>query len=1244
MSVQTQTMRIALAMVTAAALTLTGATAATAVGPTTALSADAIAIGDYVAVTETGTDFRIHAAVGRSVTVDAHTRVSDRGETFSQRIKLNGSGTADARSLHFTVAADDVPTQVFVNARSGSGTADRAIALFGAAGEIARVPALADSAAQAVSTEAIDITVPGDYWLASPSSGVNVYYAQLGAFDDEERMPWAEVATPVIDGVTVDPTNPTDLIVQYSGVLGADGGDVVYATLFDSSGSIVDQTLDATDGASGSLVLTPPGSGDYQVEVRLTRAGEATPRTSPRADAVGFSLPLTAPTITGALTSGVTPSGATVTLTWSATTEAESYSVETSPAGGEFTTALSDVTATTADITGLTPGGTYAMRVVAHRGTETVTSAPFEVAVAGEVERWQSADVGSNAGSGGSVTENADDSITFDARASTTKLATSEDGFQYYFTEIDPATENFTLRASFRVDDASAKDSQSGFGVIAVDELVTEESAARYFNSAGALITRYAYGTGTGEWQDGTPGARFVQGYTGATTDNTAGARDSSDSTAFDWDWRPEVATGPKFADGDVYDLALRKSNTGFHAIWTRDGEELEVIQYDPEMLLQQNSEKLFVGMAVARKIAVTVTDWEFTTIHPDDDAPAEEPPMVPVAAALSVDVTTTTPESSLDIPLVSNMFGTGQILDASGAVIVDGIALAPGDRTLVPVSLNPGENALTVRLLPSAEQPHLDEREQIASTEPVDVPLTITVDAFGAPGESIWVAPDGTAEGEGTKASPLDIHTAVAFAQAGQQIVLSEGVYTPQRNIVAERGRNGSEGAPITLMSEPGTRAVLDLSQSPNGGLVLRGDWWHVYDLEITGSADKQKPMLIQGHHNVVERVESHHNRDTGIQISGSEFEPAALWPTDNLVVSSYAHNNADVGGNDADGFAAKLAVGEGNVFRHNIAHNNIDDGWDLYAKSTSGPIGTVVIEDSVAYDNGWLESDPSVTGEGNGFKLGGESIPGDHLLRNSITYGNLATGVTSNSGPDVRIELVTSVGNERGVRLETNAASTNYRATGVLSWQSPLLDTLALKQSDTSLLTDPSNIWNLGGDSPVAPGWFVSLDTDGVRPSIGADGSVDMQGLLQLTDAAPAATGARLSEIDQPTAIELYPEVTVPLVNTVSPSITGDPLQGETLTVNAGEWSHPDATITYQWLREGKPIPGRPGTEASYKVRGGDVGHDLSVAVTATIEGQDSVTVLTGSVTAERDAPPAPRIRALIQKVVGWLWALFI
>ncbi|WP_144268179.1 carbohydrate-binding protein [Demequina sp. NBRC 110055] len=1165
--------RAPFAALAAMVLTAVVAVPAAAVGPAGAVNANDMAPGAYTADVVVG-DFTVHSTSSKGVTVDGSSRVSDRGDVYTQRIKLNGSGDAAQRSLSFTV---DGPTQVVVHARSGSGSSDRALALFDSSWTpLDSVPALADDDGAPIATEVLEVPAAGTYWIASPSSGVNLYYAQIGLDDPVARAAWSDVAAPTVDAIAVDPASPHDLLVNYTGLIGTDGADLARVALTDDSGTVVDRDLTATAGADGTLRVTPPASGAYTVQVSLTRAGEATALTSPQVEAPAFVLPLAAPDITGALTSAVSAGAATVTVEWGAVAEAETYTVEVDEGAG-FTAAVDGVAGTSADVPGLTPGATVQIRVVAHRGDDAQVGPATEVSVASAVERWQAADIGSNAGSGGAITENEDGSILFDAKASSTKLASSEDGFQYFYTEVDPSTENFTLTATFRVDDASTKDSQSGFGVIAVDSLVAGSSPDRYFNSAGAVVTRY--GEGTAEVVNGMPGARFVTGYTGATNDNTAGTRDQSGSEVFDSSYREEAGTAPRFDTGDTYTFSLRRSNTGFHAMWDRSGDGgavHEVIEYDPDMLLVQDAERFYVGLAVARKIVVTVTDWEFTTVHPDDDDPAQERPIEQVPTSLSVDVTDTTPARSLDIPLVADFYGTGQILDASGAVVVDGLVLEPGRQARGAVSLEPGVNRFTARAIPGPDQPQLGEYEALESTDPVDVPVTITVDSFGEPGQSIWVAPDATSDGDGTRQRPVDIHTAVAFAQAGQQIVLMDGTYTPDRAIVADRGHDGTEDAPIVLMSEPGSRAVLDLSGSATGGINLRADWWHVYNLEITGSGDKAKPMLVQGHHNIVERVESRHNQDTGIQISGLSAEPPAMWPSHNLVVSSEAHHNADPGGNDADGFAAKLTVGEGNVFRSNIAHHNIDDGWDLYAKSTTGPIGTVVVEDSVAYNNGWLSEDPTRTGEGNGFKLGGESMPGDHLLRNSVSYGNLATGVTSNSGPDVRLENVTSVDNDRGIRLETNAAATDYRAAGVISWSNPSADVVALDQADTSLLTDPSN--HFDGDGVTAD-WFVTTDASSVTPEIAPDGSVEMHGLYELTALAPADTGARLVANSSPTVIDLLPEVTSPEPGPDSwyPSTVytrGDRVQHDGTIYEARWWnrgSEPGASAWGPWVEIG-------------------------------------------------------------------------
>lgn len=172
---------------------------------------------------------------------------------------------------------------------------------------------------------------------------------------------------------------------------------------------------------------------------------------------------------------------------------------------------------------------------------------------------------------------------------------------------------------------------------------------------------------------------------------------------------------------------------------------------------------------------------------------------------------------------------------------------------------------------------------------------------------------------------------------------------------------------------------------------------------------------------------------------------------------------------------------------------------------------------------------------------------------MRNSISYDNVGNGVTSNSGPNPRLESVTTVFNglvreERegaGVSLYTNNAPvTDFRASGVLSYANSDRDRLEFIEQDGELLDDPTNYFNGRSSSAaradaavhadaerpteVSEDWFVSTDHEALRPEIAEDGSIEINGRFELTDAAPSDTGARMSANPNPTELEVFPTVT--------------------------------------------------------------------------------------------------------------------
>lgn len=308
--------------------------------------------------------------------------------------------------------------------------------------------------------------------------------------------------------------------------------------------------------------------------------------------------------------------------------------------------------------------------------------------------------------------------------------------------------------------------------------------------------------------------------------------------------------------------------------------------------------------------------------------------------------------------------------------------------------SLNAGSN--TIRLDPTTAGglPNLD-RVEVETGDTTPAPT----------GPVLYVAPNGADGAAGTESAPTTLTSAIGRISAGGTIYLRGGTYNHSSTVTIPAGNNGTASARTKLSAYPGERPVLNFSaqseSSSNRGLQVMGSYWHVYGIVVERAGDNG--IYVGGSDNVIERTVTRFNRDTGLQLGRiASSTPKDQWPSDNLIVSAESHDNADSDGEDADGFAAKLTTGTGNVFRHTVAHNNIDDGWDLYTKSDTGAIGPVTIEDSLAYDNGTL-SDGSQAGNGdrNGYKLGGEDIAVNHIVRRSIAYENGKHGFTYNSNP---------------------------------------------------------------------------------------------------------------------------------------------------------------------------------------------------------------------------------------------------
>ena len=193
------------------------------------------------------------------------------------------------------------------------------------------------------------------------------------------------------------------------------------------------------------------------------------------------------------------------------------------------------------------------------------------------------------------------------------------------------------------------------------------------------------------------------------------------------------------------------------------------------------------------------------------------------------------------------------------------------------------------------------------------------------------------------------------------------------------------------------------------------------------------------------------------------------------------------------------------------------------------------MVIQNCVAFKNGYVldENGQEVdAGNGNGFKMGGSSISGHHILRNSVSFGNKAKGIDSNSCPDIEAYSSTSYNNESfNVAFYTNdAKNTAFMAKGILSFKdsSNAAGQTVTEQfkpkgtQETSAYENAMNYYWRGENSTNSEGiaataeWFQNMDMNsaihgGIRRN--TDGTINMNGFLAVTSAVPEGVGARMT-----------------------------------------------------------------------------------------------------------------------------------
>ena len=981
--------------------------------------------------------------------------------------------------------------------------------------------------------------------------------------DYRTALDWSEIKDPVLG----TPSAKGDTIsVPYTAQVGGLGAEALEVTMYDADGKTVEKQSITAEGESGEAEFKPTASGTYSFKAELIRSEESS-KISNTTTAIEFVLPMATPKGLNAENKG----HGNVKLTWQAVAEAESYKVSV-----DGTVVEEGVTALAQTIKGLTVGQEYTFQVAAVRGENVSTPAEVKLTITEDaVKTWNFAAFGQGvdnktANNGYSGSLDTGDLKIWEKNSKGKLVAASTDGLAFYYTTIDPATENFTLSADITVDEWTYTNGQEGFGLMAADRVGENGDSGIFWNNSYMLsATKVEYLWDATEGKVSDAGDKYTMKLGIGSQEKIGVTPENMNDSPTDQGFRSTMTTLETSAANsgngagtynivgkytnsaeavkDITDLnvqatfhmTLQRNNTGYFLSYTNveTGETVTNKYYhgkDGDELTRLDAENIYVGFFTSRTATISVANAVLTTIDPAKDAPAESRPVTYVTPNYTIDSASVANSADYELVYYGNADGTLKITNSDNETVLSDAGVKANTKVYTHTTLKSGSNVFHVEFTPNADY-RPSEYSLLSSYDTVTFDFTVNYNVKGR--TVIYAAPEGRSTGSGTNSDPVDIYTAVKSVAPGQMIVLKGGTYALDKTVTIDRGVSGTTDARIYMIADPDStsRPVLNF-QRKCAGMILAGDYWYFQGFDVTGSANSLKGIQVSGSHNTLDDIMAYRNGNTGIQISRyKSTDGRSDWPSHNLILNCTSYLNADAGYEDADGFAAKLTVADGNVFDGCIAAYNADDGWDLFAKVETGAIGQVVIQNCVAFKNGYVldENGQEVdAGNGNGFKMGGSSISGHHILRNSVSFGNKAKGIDSNSCPDIEAYSSTSYNNESfNVAFYTNdAKNTAFIAKGILSFKdsSNAAGQTVAEQfkpkgtQETSAYENVMNYYWRGENSTNSEGiaataeWFQNMDMNsaihgGIRRN--TDGTINMNGFLAVTSAAPEGVGARMT-----------------------------------------------------------------------------------------------------------------------------------
>ncbi len=590
------------------------------------------------------------------------------------------------------------------------------------------------------------------------------------------------------------------------------------------------------------------------------------------------------------------------------------------------------------------------------------------------------------------VNINNGDTVVVESRGG--KIANGHDGITFLYTTI-PTDVNFEFTAKVTVEaygphpnnpnGTTSLNNQSSAGIMARDNLgeqrqnpqvqgFEELPAASNFSAAG-------YMRKNSTTKELTIGTLFRDGVVSST--GSVGANYIRSASNINKDIQPNIP----------YIYKLERCDDGFYiTILNEDGSILfnRTKAGEADLVTRLDKDNMYVGFFASREHRISATNINLVETGKNNSIKTNPPSPAAPNPSLTIKSPTTYANSDYTFTFVANYDGNITMTKGSETITKQ---IKAYTELYVPTTLSSGNNSYSVVYTPMDNK--APNTNPVSKTHIVDYTTipTSTLDA-------IYVSPNGL--GDGTKENPTSLENAINIVLPGQTIYLNGGTYTPTgNNITIENNLSGLPDKYKKIMPLDG--AVVNITKP----IALKADYWHLYNFTIGGTQNERiqgNVLNILGNFNIAERLITEYGTDSGLHIGSPSTSDTivGIWPKYNLIKNCESRYNVDPAGNNADGFAAKR-VGYGNVFYGCEAHHNVDDGYDFFTWVATGSSMPITVENCVAYEN-----------DHNGFKLGGEGQPSNHIVKNSLSFKNVMAGFSDNFNPgNLRITNCISVDN---------------------------------------------------------------------------------------------------------------------------------------------------------------------------------------------------------------------------------------